>query len=272
MKYCFFFLLMLFAFVANAQHSLQKIWESDTIVAVPESVLFDAKKGVLYVSQIDGAPDGRDGKGGIAKMNLKGKMIKQNWVRGLNAPKGMGIYKNKFYAADLTEVVEIDLRRGRVLRRIPVEGAQFLNDITIDDKGVVYVSDSRTGKVHRIEWGKVSTHLTGLTGVNGLRAIGSDLYVLTSKELLKSTNGGQPVKIAELEKAGDGIEPVGNGDFIVSSWSGFIHYITADGKRELLLDTSEQKKNTADIGYDPAKRIVYVPTFFAKSVAAYQLQ
>jgi len=39
-----------------------------------------------------------------------------------------------------------------------------------------------------------------------------------------------------------------------------------------LLDTSKEKKNTADIGYDPVKRIVYVPTFNAKTVVAYQLK
>jgi len=39
-----------------------------------------------------------------------------------------------------------------------------------------------------------------------------------------------------------------------------------------LLDTREQKRNTADIGYNPVERIVYVPTFFKKSVVAYKLK
>jgi len=30
--------------------------------------------------------------------------------------------------------------------------------------------------------------------------------------------------------------------------------------------------NTADIGYDPAKKVVYVPTFARKSIVAYQLK
>ena len=41
---------------------------------------------------------------------------------------------------------------------------------------------------------------------------------------------------------------------------------------KILLDTREQKRNTADIGYDPAARIVYVPTFLKKSVVAYRLK
>ena len=70
----------------------------------------------------------------------------------------------------------------------------------------------------------------------------------------------------------DGIEPVGNGDFILTAWVGYIFYVTAAGSVETLLDTHLEKKNTADIGYDTAKRIVYVPTFNAKTVVAYMLK
>ncbi|HTM93493.1 MAG TPA: hypothetical protein VL095_13830, partial [Flavisolibacter sp.] len=50
---------------ANAQqHQLQKLWETDSIVAIPESVLYT--KDGMFVSLIDGAPWEADGKGGIA--------------------------------------------------------------------------------------------------------------------------------------------------------------------------------------------------------------
>jgi hypothetical protein len=51
-----------------------------------------------------------------------------------------------------------------------------------------------------------------------------------------------------------------------------VYYVYADGGCELLLDTHLEKKNTADIGYDPVKKIVYIPTFFKKTVMAYQLK
>ena len=63
-----------------------------------------------------------------------------------------------------------------------------------------------------------------------------------------------------------------NGDLIVSEWVGYIYYVYANGQTELLLDTHNEKKNTADIGYDPVKKIIYVPTFFDKRVVAYQLK
>lgn len=40
----------------------------------------------------------------------------------------------------------------------------------------------------------------------------------------------------------------------------------------MLIDTREQKKSSADIGYDPIQRIVYVLTLFGKSVVAYKLR
>jgi hypothetical protein len=69
----------------------------------------------------------------------------------------------------------------------------------------------------------------------------------------------------------DGIEPVGKDEYIVTGWSGYIFYIYPDGKFEQLLDVHNDKKNTADIGYDNRRKILYVPTFNGKSVAAYKL-
>ena len=89
---------------------------------------------------------------------------------------------------------------------------------------------------------------------------------------LKVDANKQVTKIAEVSQGIDGIEPVGNGDFVLTAWGGYIWYVSADGKVQTLLETHQQKRNTADIGYDPAKKIVYVPTFNAKTVAAYTLQ
>ena len=269
-------LLFLFAVVVSiesaAQHQLQKLWETDTTLAVPESVLPDIKNKVLYVSLIDGAPWEADGKGAIGKVDLSGKIINGAWVKGLHAPKGMGMFNNKLYAADMNSVVVIDIPKGTIEKTIKIDSAQGLNDITVDDKGVVYASDSRTGKVYRIENGTPSLYLSGFRGLNGLRAVGNDLYVATGKDIFKVDANKTQTSIGIIDQGGDGIEPIGNGDWIGSAWAGVIYYFTADGKRETLLDSRADKMNTADIGYDPATKIVYVPTFARKSVVAYQLK
>jgi hypothetical protein len=269
-------LLFLFSIMgtlhASAQHQLQKIWETDTTLAIPESVLPDLQNKVLYVSLIDGAPWDADGKGGIGKVDLNGKIINSSWVTGLNAPKGLGMFGGKLYAADLNSVAVIDIATGKIQSFIKIDSAQGLNDITVDSKGVVYASDSKTGKIYRIANGSPSLYMSDFKGINGLRAVGNDLYVATSKDVYKVDANKTQTSIGIIDQGGDGIEPVGNGDWIGSAWVGYIYYLHADGKRDLLLDTHEQKWNTADIGYDPVKKIVYVPTFMRKSVAAYQLK
>ena len=80
-------------------------------------------------------------------------------------------------------------------------------------------------------------------------------------------------KIADgMEGGTDGVEPVYDKEFIVSCWAGVIYYVNADGTKDTLLDTRNDKKNTADIGYVPSTRMVYVPTFWKNSVVAYELK
>lgn len=262
-------LFVLIASSITAQHKLEKIWESDTL-AKPESVLF-YNQG-LYVALIDGQPWEADGKGEIAKLDKNGKITNATWVTGLNAPKGMGISGDKLYVADISDVVIINIGSGKIESKINVAGAQGLNDVTVDDKGVVYVSDSKLGNVHQIKNGMASLYLSDQKGVNGLKAVGDDLYLLTAAGVLKAGPDKKTVTISPMEIGGDGIEPIGNGDYVVSCWVGLIYYLGKDGKMETMLDTREQKRNTADIGYDPKSRMVYVPTFFKNSVVGYLLK
>jgi hypothetical protein len=272
MKIAFSFLLLA-AVSAKAQtHQLEKIWETDTVVAIPESVLADVKNGVLYLSLINGGGWDVDGKGGVATLSIDGKKYNADWISGMNAPKGLGIFGNRIYAADISEVVVVDVKNGKIEKKISIPDANGLNDITVDSKGIVYVSDSRKARIWRIENDQPTLFLDSVKGVNGLKSIGDDLYIGAGKGFLKADKNKTVSSIAELPQGIDGIEPVGNGDFILSAWSGYIFYVTADGKVETLLDSHEQKMNTADIGYDPAKKIIYVPTFLAKKIVAYKLK
>lgn len=258
---------------ATAQNSLTKLWSTDTVLAVPESVLFDAKDKLLFVSLIDGVYNAKDGKGEIAKVGLDGKIIDANWVTGLNAPKGLGRYKNELFVADLDELVIIDIKAGKIIKKIPVEGAKFLNDITVSSSGEVYISDSETGKVHLVKKGIVTTVVSGLKRPNGLLIKGKKLYILSSGELFEANAEGKTRLIASgLDAGTDGIEEIKPGIFLVSSWSGVIYIVKENTPNQQLLDTRELKINTADIGYDPAKKIVYVPTFYKNHVVAYQLK
>lgn len=273
MKYYLLSIMLPFSVGIIAQeHKLEKLWETDSIIAVPESVLPYAKNNILYVSLIDGNGWDADGKGGVGRLSPAGKKYDSTWITGLNAPKGMGIIGDRLYVADMGVVVVIDIPGGKIEKKIAIDSAKGLNDITITDKNIIYVSDSRGAKIWRIENDVPSLYLDTVRGVNGLKAIGDDLYIGSGKSFLKADAKKQITKLAEVPQGIDGIEPVGNGDFLLTAWSGYIWYVSADGKVTTLLETHQQKKNTADIGYDPEKKIMYVPTFNARSVVAYSVR
>jgi len=137
---------------------------------------------------------------------------------------------------------------------------------------VVYVSDTKKACVFKVQDNNATLYLDNLKSANGLKAIGDKLYILTGDGMYVSEAGKAPTKICSLEHGGDGIEPIGNGDFLVTEWVGYFYYVKKDGSKQLILDTRTTNNRTADIGYDAATRTVYVPTFLGKSVVAYKVQ
>lgn len=272
MKYKFLTLcaFMALSFTTKAQQLSKPVWESKNL-AVPESVLYSATEKKLYVSLIDGAGNVKDGKGGIAILNTDGSVKNANWVEGLNAPKGLAFYKNTLFVADIDAVVSIDIVTGKIINKLEIENAVFLNDLTVDDKGVVYVSDTRTNKIYRIKNGKSELYLENVTSANGLKWVNKNLYVLANTELWKIDEKKSISVLAKgFEKPGDGLEQLKNGDFIVSCWSGLIYYVKVNGEIKKLQDV-QGKMNTADLGYNAKENLLYIPTFNHNSVIAYKL-
>ncbi|MGV8837272.1 GTP-binding protein [Cellvibrio sp.] len=267
-------LLIPLALPTLAQHKLEQAWLTPDL-PTPESVLYvlGNDEPYLFVSLIDGQGDAVDGKGGIAKLSTEGEVIDKEWFTGLNAPKGMAIYQNRLYVADITELVVIDVKKQALIKKIPIAGSVFLNDVTVNSSGVVFVSDTRTNKIHRIENDEPSLYLENMTSANGLKVFGSNLIVGAGPELLLVGPDKKPLTLAKGFAQGiDGIEMTKRGEFIVSCWAGLVYYVYSNGKIELLIDSQAQKINTADIGFDPNTQRVFVPNFLKNSVTAYQLK
>jgi DNA-binding beta-propeller fold protein YncE len=253
--------------------SLVKKWETPATLKTPESVLFDPAGRVLYVANIDGKePWTKDGAGSIGKVGLDGKVIAAEWVKGLEAPKGMALHGGKLYVADIDRMVVIDVAKGVIAQTIAVPGSQRLNDVTVDKAGVVYVSDMQGLKIYAIKNGQPSVFLEGFKRPNGVLSVGDDFYVLDSGALLKFGKNKQRTTVVEgMDASTDGVEHVQGDEFIVSCWAGAVYHVKG-GEKTQLLDTRAQKVNSADIGYDAKGRIVYVPTFFVNTVVAYELK
>ncbi|MEM1358170.1 MAG: SMP-30/gluconolactonase/LRE family protein [Bacteroidota bacterium] len=257
--------------------SLSLAWETDTVLTTCESVLYDAGRKQLYVANIEENPWEMDGNGSIAIIDLNGKVVNRYLVKeGLNAPKGMGLKDGKLFAADINAVVEIDIEEGTILARHSVPDAKNLNDITVATDGTLYVSDSGTGKAHRMTADNTfETIVSGVERPNGLLAL-ADGHVLlgdTNGRMLLKVNPADGTKETITEGVEpDGIIPVGDGSYIVSRWGGQVHHIAKDGKATLLLDTEADKLQSADLGYIPEQKLVLVPAFFGNKVMAYRLE
>ena len=254
------------------EKKIEVIWESKEQLPTPESVLYYPKDNLLYVSLIDGSGSEKDGKGGIALLNTDGSIKNASWVTGLNAPKGLAIHKGLLYIADITDVIVVDVVTGNVIDEIPVEGSTFLNDVTVDDTGIVYISDTRENKIFQLRNSKVSLYLDNVPSVNGLKVVNGKLLALAGKEFWSiDANKKVAVFTKGFDQGGDGLEPVGNGDYIVTCWVGLVYYVKANGEIQKMLDV-QGKMNTADLGYNQKEGVLYIPTFNSNSVVAYKLK
>ena len=267
----FFFSLIL---ISRAQ-SLTQLWSTDSTLRVPESVFHDPKTERIYVANIEGKGVWeKDGRGSISIITASGKILSPYWVTGLHAPKGMTMFQDFLIVADVDSVVIIEPLRAQILKKIYVEGAQALNDITSDKRGNMYVSDSKTKKIHKIDGAKlnVTLYLDSLKGPNGVLFVDRTLYYVDAGGFYKLGKDKQKILIVDgLEGGSDGIEQIDEENFLVSCWSGTLWHINLKGEKKLLLDTRSTQMNAADIGYDKGKKIVYIPTFWKNSVVAYQL-
>ncbi|GAL84616.1 ATP/GTP-binding protein [Sporocytophaga myxococcoides] len=271
-----FVLFVAASFTVNSRSgepTLQKKWETEAVLKTPESVIFDAKRNVLYVANINGDGSVHDGNGFITKLGTDGKITELEWVKGLDAPKGMGIVENKLYVSDINKVVVIDILSGKIEKSFTIEGAVFLNDITTDISGNVYISDSSNKKIYLLKDGTTSLWLENnvFEKPNGLLALKDGLRVIDMKGG-KFYNVSYDKKntevIAENIPSGDGIVEINKGAYLISNWNGEVNYIKGKTVSKLL-DTKDEKINAADIWYVPQQKLVLVPTFFGNKLVAY---
>lgn len=262
------------------------LWEAAGF-KTPESVLPVPGEGFAYVSNVVGGPTTKDGNGFISKISLAdGKVIALEWAKGLDAPKGMGLAGGKLYVADIDKLAEVDPQSGKVLEKYTAPGASFLNDVTVDADGNVYVSDSNTSTIWRLAGGKLDKWLEGpeLNYPNGLKVVGDKIIIapwgapgtttLDAKHASLLEVGIADKKVAKLGDGTpvgnlDGLEPDGD-DFLVSDWvAGKVFRIARSGKADVLLSLTQ---GTADIGYVPAEKLLIVPLMASDKLVAYKLQ
>ncbi len=251
------------------QLSLSEIASSEAKFKTPESVFFDSENNVFYVSNINGDPTKHDGNGFVSKMDANGKIIRLQWITGLDAPKGMAKINNKLYVTDIDKLVEIDLEKGEISNRYEVSGAKFLNDIAADKRGNLYISDMTGNKIYKFSGGKISLWLDkNLNSPNGMLFVDNILYIGNTGYLLKIdlTTNKQEKIFKNITGMVDGLKEY-KGGFITTDWIGNITYLK--GEKKIVLKKAQKGINAADLELVGDK--LYVPTFGDNRVVIYKI-
>lgn len=266
-----FLILILGLNVTNAQQ-LEKVWQTTCDLKTPESVLYDQERDVIYVSNINGDPSEKDGNGFISILNSDGSVKNLQWIKGLDAPKGLAVFNGKLFVSDIDKLVEIDIKKGSVTAKYDAPGAIFLNDVTACMNGMIFVSDNRSNKIHVLNEGKFTVWMEGLPfeTPNGLMAEKGKLLVGDKNIYEVDIQTKKTTLLIEDAGGVDGLEKNNDGDFVFSNWPGKI-YIHKNGKTIKLLDTTAQELKTADIDYDLKHDLILVPTFFDNHIIAYKI-
>ena len=240
------------------QIKVNKLWETPANLKNPESVAYASKQNVLFVSNINGKPDQKDQNGFISKISpSNGSIIELNWVTGLNAPKGIAISNDgsKLYVSDITDLVEIDIDSGKIIKRFNAPGSSFLNDVVADNQGNIYVSDTGTNTIYKLDTNLANSTSSSLetwlqspqlNGPNGLHVdTNKNKLIVVSFGPLSKPGGGIEVidmknkTISNLGKAGtsspfgglDGIESDANNThyYVTDNPAGKVYDVNADG-------------------------------------------
>lgn len=257
--------------------TIREEFRTDTILLTPESVIYDKKRDILYVSNLNQEPRMKDNNGFISKMDKDGKITELRWIEGLSSPKGLAISGDTLFAADVDELVAMDINKGMIFKKVPVHGSRMLNDIAADDKGNLYISDTDANKIYKYSGSGVTEWASDeLKGPNGLFYTGDALLVASqgSNDLASvDLTTKEHVVLTDSITHGDGIAFTGiPGYYIVTDWEGEIFIVNHDNTRTSLLKTKDQQTNTADIEYIRELKRLYVPTFFRNCVIAYRLE
>lgn len=270
---------LLISFNISAQEAfvspkLEKVWSTPEGLNVPESACFRAEDKTIYVSNIVGMHNIKDGIGYISKLNDKGEFIEKEWVKGLNAPKGIVCTKRKLYVSDIDRVVEVNLKTGKIEKTYSNRKSQSLNDVTVASNGQVYISDSSGNCIFQVGKDSLEVFLESdqLGAMNGILAIDNLLYLGSKGNFIAIDQKTKAITIV-AENAGylDGIVMIGN-KFITSDFKGKVQLIEPGKNIEMLMNTSELKVNAADLGFIPSQNLLLVPTFLDNKVVAFKLK
>ncbi len=248
----------------------------------PESVKYDADLDVWYVSNINGDPFAKDGNGYISRLRSDGTPDSLEFIVGgkngvtLNAPKGMTIVGDTLWVADVDAVRGFDRKTGAVVASVELgHQVRFLNDIVAGPDGL-YITDSGFDKddkggmghpgpdqVFRITGRKASLVLknSALAAPNGIAWDSAGKRFIIVPFAGKTIQAWKPgtktlTPLGDTPGQVDGIEVLGPGRLLATSWTDSSLFIMENGKVTAI---GGKLPSPADIGLDAKRGRVAIP-------------
>ncbi|MBX2079162.1 ATP-binding protein [Campylobacter peloridis] len=233
-------------------------------LSYPESVYVDEDN--VYVSNLgkELAPLSKDNDGFIARLSKDGKIIENDFIKNLNAPKGMSKIGDILYIADIDVIYGFNVKNKKEVFKLPIENAVFLNDIAVLNDDILLISDTGTGFIHKIflkdKKYENFIHLDPkYGGPNGLLVDKNTLFVAGYDPSDKT--GGKIISIdvntKEIKELSDKVEQFDgivydkNKNLLISSWGknlqGYIYNLKDNKEVKLNL---KDIKGPADIFFD----------------------
>jgi len=283
---------------------INKLWETTNDMKNPESVAYAPEQNVLFVSNMNGKPTEKDQNGFISKVSLSnGNITELKWVTGLNAPKGVAISNtnSRLYVSDITDLVEIDIDNGKIMKRFNAPGSVFLNDVVLDNQGNIYVSDTITNTIYKLDGNNNNNNNNNnntsslqswlqspqLNGPNGLHVDNTKNKLIVAS-LGAMTKPGAGIKVVDLKtktittlgKEGttspfgglDGIESdtTDTHYYVTDNPAGKVYIVNANGTGfGTLIDLHTQ--GAADLGFIPSQSTIIIPLMQDNKLVAYKL-
>jgi hypothetical protein len=280
---------------------INNLWETPNDLKNPESVAYTPEQNVLFVSNVNGKPTQKDQNGFISKVSpSNGSIIELNWVTELNAPKGIAIPNNKstLYVSDITDLVEINIDNGKIMKRFNAPGSAFLNDVVSDNQGNIYVSDTVTNTIYKLDTNAKDGNNTSslqawlqspqLNSPNGLHVDNNKnrLIVASLGDMSKPGGGIEVIDmknktITTLGKEGttspfgglDGIESDTTEAhyYVTDNPAGKVYIVNADGTGYgTLIDL--HTKGAADLDFIPSQSTIIIPLMQDNKLVTYKLR
>lgn len=247
----------------------------------PEAVRYNPEQQVYFISNFTGGGNDQDSTGFITKADSKGGIIDLKFMTGtedapLHAPRGMFIVDSTLWAADVLGVHGFNKNSGEQTAFIDFSDFEigFLNDISASDDGVLYVTDTGTSQIYKIENGETSLFLDELPiAPNGISFNpNSGKFLLApwggDQTFYEFDNSGEVTEFASLEGGYfDGIEFISTNLFSASQADSSIRLYRP--MREIVLIKTTGRP--ADIGINTHSNHIAVPYIALDKVEIWDL-